>query len=205
MSTTTRKQGKTTDAALAEQLVAGTKTHFANAASLAFASATFTPAQVETSLNTLASLRNDVDDARIALEAKLAAEAAQAAALRTFMRAFVQFVKTTFSKSPDVLADFGLKAKKAAAPLTTEQKAAAVAKREATRAARGTKGSTQLAGIKGAVTGVVITPVVGGARGGGGEQRHEHPGLAGHGCTGRPGSPQLTVRSAHSWRREAPS
>jgi hypothetical protein len=163
MSTTTRKQGKTTDAALAEQLIAGTKLHFATAASLAFASGQFTPAQVEASLQQLATLRNDVDDARIALKAKLAAEAAQAAALREFMLAFVQFVRATFSKSPDVLADFGLEPKKAAAPLTTEQKAAAVAKREATRAARGTKGSTQLAGIKGAVTGVVITPVVGGA------------------------------------------
>ena len=46
------------------------------------------------------------------------------------MAAFVAFVKATFGNSPDVLADFGLKPKKATTPLTVEQKAAAAAKRE---------------------------------------------------------------------------
>ena len=159
MGTSNRTQGKNTEADLAIQLIAGTKTHFANAASLAFASATFTPAQVETSLNTLASLRNDVEDAKVALEAKLAAEAEQLAGLRAFMSAFVQFVRATFSKSPGTLADFGLKAKKAKAPLTVEQKATAAAKRKATRAARGTTSAKKKALIKGNVTGVVVTPV----------------------------------------------
>ena len=159
MGNSNRNQGKSTEAALAEQLAAGTKTHFATAASLAFASATFTPAQVEASLNTLASLRNDVEDAKVALEAKLAAEAEQLPTLRAFMSAYVQFLLATFSKSPGILADFGLKAKKAKAPLTVEQKAAAAAKRKATRAARGTTSAKKKALIKGNVTGVVVTPV----------------------------------------------
>jgi hypothetical protein len=71
----------------------------------------------------------------------------------------VQFVKTTFSNSPDVLADFGLKAKKARTPLTVEQKVAAAAKNAATRSARGTKGAKQKLAITGGVTGVVVTPV----------------------------------------------
>jgi len=37
----------------------------------------------------------------------------------------VSFVRTTFSESPDVLADFGLEPKKASTPLTAQQKAAA--------------------------------------------------------------------------------
>jgi len=45
-----------------------------------------------------------------------------------------------FAGDAAVLADFGLKARKARAPPTTEQKAAAKAKAEATREARGTKG-----------------------------------------------------------------
>jgi hypothetical protein len=61
--------------------------------------------------------------------------------------------------APDILADFGLKAKKARTPLTVEQKAAVVAKNAATRLARGTKGATQKLGVTGAVTGVVVTPV----------------------------------------------
>ncbi|HEY6463270.1 MAG TPA: hypothetical protein VIY73_24050 [Polyangiaceae bacterium] len=44
-------------------------------------------------------------------------------------------------------------------PLTTEQKAAAAAKRASTRAARGTKGPKQKAKIKGTVTGVLVTPL----------------------------------------------
>ena len=44
-----------------------------------------------------------------------------------------------------------------------EQKAAATAKREATRAARGTKSATAKKGIKGTVTGVAVTPIVAGA------------------------------------------
>ena len=152
-------KSKGTEVALAGQLIAGTQKHFATIAALMFASGSFTPAEVEAQLQLLVTLRTDVDNAKAALEAKLAKETAQAAALRAFMRAYVQFVKTTFSKSPDVLADFGLKAKKARAPLTVEQKAAAAAKSKATRSARGTKGSKQKAGITGDVTGVVVTPV----------------------------------------------
>ena len=65
-----------------------------------------------------------------------------------------------FGTQADVLADFGLAPEKARTPLTVEQKAAAAAKREATRVARGTKGAKAKKGIKGAVTGVVMTPVV---------------------------------------------
>ena len=50
------------------------------------------------------------------------------------MSAFVAFVKATFGNSPDVLADFGLKPRKARTPLTIDQMAAAV--REARRNAR---------------------------------------------------------------------
>jgi hypothetical protein len=152
-------RNKSTEADLATQLIAGAQKRFANTQTLMFASGSFTLTQIVTQLQQLATLRTDVDTAKSALEAKLAAETVQAPALRAFMRAFVQFVKTTFSNSPDVLADFGLKAAKAKTPLTVEQKAAAAAKRKATRAARGTKGSKQKLEITGDVTGVVVTPV----------------------------------------------
>jgi hypothetical protein len=48
---------------------------------------------------------------------------------------------------------------KARTPLTVEAKTAAVAKRNATRAARHTAGSKQKMSVKGAVTGIVVTPV----------------------------------------------
>jgi hypothetical protein len=155
-----KKRGKQTQAALAEQLIAGTKKHFATASTLAFASASFTAAQIEASLQSLIDLRTAVDTAKATTKATIAAEKAQAPALRTFMAAFVTFVKATFSNSPDVLADFGVTPKKAPTPLTVAEKAAAAAKRKGTRVARHTMGSKQRKAVKGDVTGIVVTPVV---------------------------------------------
>jgi hypothetical protein len=104
-----------------------------------------------------------VNAARAATTVKVAAERAKAPALRAFMSALVQCVRVQFGTQADVLADFGLPPKKVATPLTVEQKAAPAAKRAATREARGTKSAKAKKGIKGAVTGVVVTPVVAGA------------------------------------------
>jgi hypothetical protein len=149
--------GKSSAVARATQLIAGTNSQFAKGTKLAFASSTFTPAQVLTQLQLLISLRGAVTDARAALAAKVAAEEAQMPALLAFMKAFVAFVKATFSNSPDVLA--GLAPKKTKTQ-DVQTLAAANAKREATRAARGTKGTKQRKAVKGAVTGVAITPIV---------------------------------------------
>ena len=149
--------GKNTEMALAGQLIAGLKKHFSNTSSLAFGSGTFTLAQVETSLQAIIDLRTAVDASKAATKAKIAAEVTQASPLRSQMAAFVAFVKVTFAKSPDVLADFGLKPKKAPTPLTVEQKAAAAAKRDATRAARHTMGKVQKKEVKGTVT-TIVTP-----------------------------------------------
>jgi hypothetical protein len=155
----TKGQGKANIVALAKQLVAGTDKHLANTTQVHFASGSFTPAQVTAQLQAIVNLRNDVDAAKGSLKAKLAAEKADMPALRLFLDAYVSFVKATFSKSPDVLADFGLQPKKARTPLTTEQKAVAAAKRQATRAARHVMGTKQRKAVKGDVTGVVVTPV----------------------------------------------
>ena len=64
--------------ALAKQLIAGTQKHFSTVSSLTFGNGTFTPAQVEASLQTLIDLRTAVDDAKAATKAKIVAEAAQA-------------------------------------------------------------------------------------------------------------------------------
>jgi hypothetical protein len=85
--------------------------------------------------------------------------AAQLPALRIVMSAFVQFLRAAFGNQPDVLADFGLVPRKAATPLTVEQKATAAAKRAATRAKRNTMGAVQKKSVKGTVTGVTITPI----------------------------------------------
>jgi hypothetical protein len=147
------------EAVLAEQLIEGTTKHLANIGQLVIAGGTFTPAQATTELQSIVTLFADVDAARASLKAKLAAVHTEMPARRVFLSAFVSCVKGAFGNSPDVLADFGLKPKKAATAKTAEEKAAAAAKRKATRAARHVMGSKQRKAVKGAVTGIVVTPI----------------------------------------------
>jgi hypothetical protein len=156
------KTGKANAVDAATKLIAGVQKHLANA-SMTFAGGTFTAAQATAQLESLVDLRAAVTASQAATSAKVDAEQAQRPALLAFMSALVQYVRAMFGTQADVLADFGLDPRKAATPLTVEQKAAAAAKREATRAARGTVGPKAKKGIKGAVTGVVVTPVVAGA------------------------------------------
>jgi hypothetical protein len=150
---------KNNEAALATKLAAGAQKHLSGLAQLVIGSGTFTPAQVEAQLQSFANLRNSVNTAKAAVSAALTDEQSQGPAMRAFYIAFIAYVRAAFGNSPDVLADFGLAPKKARKPLTADQKAAAAAKRNSTRAARGTKGKRQKAAIKGDVTGVVVTPV----------------------------------------------
>src|SRR5579859_1031391 len=150
---------KSNEAVLAGKLAAGTQKRLSTIGQLIIGSGTFTPAQVVSELQSFASLRAGVDAAKAALKAALEDEKSKGASLRTFFNTFIVFVRAAFGNSPDILADFGLEPKKAKTPLTVAQKAAAAAKRKATREARGTKGTRQKALIKGAVTGVEITPV----------------------------------------------
>src|SRR5258708_3529093 len=154
-----KRTQKSKDADLAKQLIAGIGKHFPNAPSVAFGSATLTPAELTKRLQTLVDLRTAVNDAKATTKAKLADEATQAPAVLGLLTEFESFVKVTFSKSPDVLADFGLKPRKSNTPLTVEQKAAAVAKRKATREARHTMGKVQKQTVTGNVVDVVVTPV----------------------------------------------
>jgi hypothetical protein len=146
---------KNTQMAFATQLIAGAKKHLAGATSLTLESTSYTPAQIEDSLQALVDLRAAVDAARAAMTAKIVAERDREPALRRLMTAFVGHLRVAYGNSPDVLADFGIKPKKAAAPLTTEQQAEAVAKRKATRAARHTMGTAQKKKVKGTVTTIV--------------------------------------------------
>jgi len=116
-------------------------------------------AQITSKLQSIVTLRSDVDAAKAATKAKLAAEASQLPALRDLMIAFESYLRGAYGSQPDVLADFGLQPKKVRTPATVVAKAAALAKRAATRAARHTMGKVQKQAVKGDVTGVVLTPV----------------------------------------------
>jgi hypothetical protein len=142
----------------ATELIAGTSKHLTNATNIALLGSSFTPAEVTTKLQSLVTLRNDVNTAKAATRAKVTLEAASRPALRTFLSAYVTFLKAAYGSTPDVLADFGIRPK-VRVPLTVEAKAAATAKRAATRAARHTMGTNQKKVVKGDVAGVVVTPI----------------------------------------------
>lgn len=146
---------KSLSVARAQQLIVGTRKHFANATALAFASGSVTPAEIEASLQTLVDLRHGVEAARGTAQARLHDEVTQAPSLLRQMSAYAAFVKVTFANSPDILADFGLKPRRAATPLTVEEMATAAARRKATRAARHTMGSQQKKAVKGTITTLV--------------------------------------------------
>ena len=153
-------KGKKKAADLAESLIAGIQKRLASGTQVQLSGGVFTPAQIVTELQKLVTMRSDVEAARATARVRVEAERTSAPAIRAFMSTVVQFVRVAFGSQADVLADFGLAPKKARTPLTVEQKAAATAKRVATREARGTKSPKVLKGIKGAVTGVIVTPVV---------------------------------------------
>ncbi|HEY1693147.1 MAG TPA: hypothetical protein VGG39_13355 [Polyangiaceae bacterium] len=154
-------KSKTTQAARAGSLGAGTAKHFTDPAQvLTFGGTSQTVADVQTRLGLVGSLRKDTVAAQATASAKVAAEDSQLPALLAFMSAYVAFVRATFGNTPDVLADFDLASTKAATKPDAETQLAAVAKRKSTREARGTRGSQQKKAIKGNVTGVVVTPVV---------------------------------------------
>jgi hypothetical protein len=73
----------------------------------------------------------------------------------------------SFSNMHTALGDFGMTPKKARTPMTVEARLVATAKLQATRKARGTTSRKQKLLITGDVTGVTITPVVGGGESGG--------------------------------------
>ena len=158
MSTITSKQTKATALTQVQALIAGTEKHFPSATitlgNTAYATATLIQAfqSLANALTVLSAAHVSVKDAGLTLtgiETKVL----------PVIRDFTKFVHATFSNAPQQLADFGLQPPKARTPLTSEQKAAAVAKLRATRAARGTTSKKQKLAVKGDVTSVTITPV----------------------------------------------
>ena len=108
MATTKNTKGQVVVAA--KQLIAGTEKHFMNVAQVTVLGSSVTPAQIVSELQSLVTLRADVDASKASTKAKIANEATQMPALRAFMSAFVSVVNGVFGSSPDVLADFGIPA-----------------------------------------------------------------------------------------------
>ena len=153
---------KTDRATRVGQLIAGLKKRFPNGSQKLTirGGSSVTVDEAAAELQKFADNRAAVTQAQAAAKAKVAAERADLPTLDAFINAFVAFVKFTFGSDATALADFGIAPPKARVPLTAEQKAAAAAKRKATRTARGTMGPKAKKAVKGNVTTeLVVTPV----------------------------------------------
>jgi hypothetical protein len=150
------KAGKT---ALVENLIEGSGLHLDATQKVTLNGTATTVGAILTQLQSFVNNRNAVVAAQAAARDAVAAERAQAPALDVVIDAFEAFVRFTFGEKASILSAFGLAPHKVPAPKTAEEKAVATAKRNATRAARGTTSDKQKQTVKGNVTAtLVVTP-----------------------------------------------
>jgi hypothetical protein len=158
MSSTTSKQSKANALAHVQALIASTKKYFPNGQFTLGNTAYTTASLVQTfqglvdaltALNAAHTSVKDAVNALRAIETKVA----------PLQRDYTSFVRATFSTAAASLADFGLQPPKARTPITSDKRAAATAKAQATRKARGTTSKKQKLAVKGDVTGVIVTPI----------------------------------------------
>ena len=148
--TSTKKPTKATALAGMQALIAGIQKHFPTG-QLTVGNVVFTIAalvlllqgQVD-AMTSQTTAQKTADDEMTTLRALQIKNGPTILALKDLLLA-------QFGSSSQTLADFGLEPRKARAPMTVEQKAAAAAKRKATRAARGTAGPKAKLAIKGTV------------------------------------------------------
>ena len=158
MSGTTSSVSKAASLAFLRAFSAGLQKHLANQ-SFPVGTTTYTVTSLVQLLGSLIAAIEAVNAAQVSATNAVANLKAMNASASPVVSAVVRVVAAMFASDAAALADFGLKARKARTPLTTEQKAAAKAKAEATRKARGTKGPKAKLAVKGNVTGVEITPI----------------------------------------------
>ncbi len=139
-------------------LIAGTQKHTPTGP-LTFGGATYDATTLVQTLQSLGNAITAADGAKAKWNDTLKIVQDEQVKVAPVIRDYQSYLVSLLGNAPSTLADYGLVPRKVPAPMTSEQKAAAVAKRAATRAARHTMGTVQKKGIKGSVTGVVVTPV----------------------------------------------
>jgi hypothetical protein len=142
MSTITSKQSKADALVSVQALMAGTEKHFPNG-SFTLGNVTYTTASLVQALKALADALTVLDAAHASTRDAVTARREAETKVAPLLRDYRNFLGATFSTANAQLADFGLAPPKARKPMTTEAKAAAAAKRRATRKLLGTKGTLQ--------------------------------------------------------------
>jgi hypothetical protein len=160
MSVNTSRPSKAAALARVQALIAGMQKHFPNG-NFTFGKTTYTTDSLTKLFQSLASAIQSLNVAQSSAKDALQAARGIEAQVNPVIGVFQRFVRVTFGTATSDLADFAMQPPKARKAMTAQEKTAAVAKGEATRAARGTSSKKQKLEVKGNVTGVVVTPVTG--------------------------------------------
>ncbi len=137
-------------------LIAGLQKHKNDLpATISLVGQAVTPDQAIAILQARIAAANAVPPAKATYAKAVAAHTEERQSTDEMVRDLKAYLILTNKKSPDVLADYGLSIKKKAVP-TTAIKVVAVARRNATRTLRGTKGPKAKKAIKANLTGPVV-------------------------------------------------
>ena len=144
----TKKLNRATTLAIDGQVIVGIKKDLQNIPQLPLGGEMYTPTSVIAFLQSRIDAANEVAIARAKLAAVIATYKALNAKGTGIVTGLKQYVMNAFGKTSPLLADFGFEPPKVTV-LTPEQKAAAAAKRTATRLARGTVGPKKKLAVTG--------------------------------------------------------
>jgi hypothetical protein len=140
------------------QVIEGIKKRLQNVSSVPIGGSTYTPADLVKLVQSRIDSASGSATAKANWHSTVVDHTTLNSKLTPVLRGLRRYVIDVFGEVSPVLADFGFASPKRATR-TPEQKAAAAAKAKATRAARHTMGKKQKKSVKGAVTGIVVTPV----------------------------------------------
>jgi hypothetical protein len=156
MSNTTSSKSKATTLAKLQALISGLQKQFPNG-QFTLGNTVFTTAALVQALQSLIDAINAVTTAQAS--ATVATLRATVAKVGPVVLALQRNLLSMFGNATDTLALFGLEPRKAPAPRTGTEIAAAAAKAEATRKARGTTSKKQKLAVTGNVTGIQVIPI----------------------------------------------
>ena len=158
MSNTTSSKSKATVLAQLQALITGLQKQFPNG-QFTLGNTVFTTAALVQTLQSLIDAINAVNTAQANAKVAVAALRVTVATVGPVVLALKRNLLAMFGTATDILALFGLEPRKAPAPRTGPELAAAAAKAKATRIARGTASKKKKLAVTGNVTGVSITPI----------------------------------------------
>jgi hypothetical protein len=121
----------------------------------------YTGATLASELQKLIDSFNAVESTRATWQAAIVSDRALKAQTATLVASLKATILAMFTSKPDVLAQFGLKARKVPAKPTAVELLQRTANAAATRALRNTRGPKQKAKIKGHTAPVTMPPVIG--------------------------------------------